>query len=335
MTIQENILLSKYATFKIGGPARYFAVVKNTEEILEAVKFSKEKSIPFFVLGGGSNLLISDQGFGGLVIKIEIEGIKIQDDIAIAGSGVNWDDLVAYSVENNLYGLENLSLIPGTVGAAPVQNIGAYGKEVAEIILWVEAVHADTGEIRIFSNDECLFGYRTSFFKTEIGRRYIITRVAFKLSKEGILSTSYRDIAEYMDIAGMRTVNLQQLRNIIIAIRTRKLPSLAKYGTAGSFFKNPRVDEKTFFSLKEKFPNLPRYEPHDGKYKVSAAWLIDRACGLRGYRWGDVGIYENQALVIVNYGKGNADEVKILADKISQSVKEKTGVHLEREVEYV
>lgn len=336
MTILENVQLRQHTTFKVGGPARFFAAVASEADLLEALAFVRERSVPFFVMGGGSNLLVSDAGFPGLVIKVDIGGVSVAADVVTAGAGVVWDDLVAYAVSQGLYGLENLSLIPGTVGAAPVQNIGAYGREAKDSVLWVEAIHAHTGEKRRFTNAECLFGYRDSFFKSREGKPYVVTRVAWKLSRDGMLDGRYKDVREYVDAHGIKDLTLQCLRDVIIAIRTAKLPDLARFGTAGSFWKNPIVPEADYLRLLARYPDLPRYPAlPDGRMKVSAAWLIDKVCGMRGYRWGAVGAYEKQALVLVNYGGATSDELKALADRMAATVKERSGVELEREVEYV
>jgi UDP-N-acetylmuramate dehydrogenase len=334
--IEENISLKEYTTFRIGGPARFFSRVKTVSELQEALAFAKQKSLPVFILGGGSNILISDEGFAGLVIKIEIRGINIKKEIVTAGAGVVWDELVAYAVKNNLRGVENLSFIPGTVGAAPVQNIGAYGAEVKDVISWVEAVHSDTGEIKKFKNTNCQFAYRYSFFKTPEGKKYIITSVEFTLSKDAPLNTSYKDITEYISTHSIQAPELtvQRVRSIVIDIRTKKLPDWGAIGTAGSFFKNPIVSKEKHAELLQKFPEIISYSFGE-KIKLSAAWLLDKLCSFKGYRDGDVGVYKNQALVLVNFGSASAFDIKSLADKMSSCVKEKTGIALEREVEYI
>jgi UDP-N-acetylmuramate dehydrogenase len=245
MDTQENISLKELTTFKIGGNARFFARIKNISDLEKAITFAHEKNLKIFVLGGGSNILFHDQGFDGLVVKMEIMDVVINGNvgdkvIVSAGAGVEWDLLVAGTVAHRLYGLENLSLIPGTVGAAPVQNIGAYGSEVKNTIEWVEAIDIDTGNVRRFSNHECAFGYRTSFFKTPAGKKYIIARVGFSLTRNGKINTSYRDIAEYIknNAISDAELSLQKIRDMVIDIRTKKLPNLKEYGTAGSFFKN-------------------------------------------------------------------------------------------------
>ena len=335
MIIKENIPLKDFTTFRIGGPANYFAIARNVDDVKEASKFAHDKVLQMFVLGSGSNILVSDDGFSGLVLKMEIGGIVLEEGgIIAAGAGVHWDDLVAYAVENGLYGLENLSLIPGTVGAAPVQNIGAYGTEAKDVISFVEAFDRESDEIRTFSPNECGFDYRTSLFKKPEGKKYIITRVGFALKGNGELNAKYKDVQDHLATNPGTELNLKNLRSIIIGIRTRKLPDMAKYGTAGSFFKNPIVPKDRVEELKKTYQDIILY-PAGDMVKVSAAWLIDRVAGLRGFRDGHVGVYEKQALIPINFGEATALEIKKLTAKIFSAVKEKTGIELEREVEFV
>ncbi|MDQ3014262.1 MAG: UDP-N-acetylmuramate dehydrogenase [bacterium] len=350
--IQENISLKDLTTFHIGGPARYFVVVTSTEELKEAVAFAKEKLLQIFILGGGSNILVSDQGFPGLVIKIEIQGIETREVDGnkvevIAGAGEDWDQFVGKMVEHGLYGIENLSLIPGSVGAAPVQNIGAYGVEAKDSISWVEVLNIETGEVEKLSNAQCAFAYRDSIFKTPEGKKYIITRVAFSLSREGKLSTEYKDVAEYIKNNNVVEINLQKIRDIVIAIRTAKLPDVRHVGTAGSFFKNPIIAEIQFNELKKQYPDLPGFttasHPSFSKegqgdgvsIKIPAAWLLDKLCGFKGYRVGNVGVYKTQALVLVNFNGATANEIFSLSEKMIACVKEKTNIILEREVHII
>lgn len=346
MTIAENISLTAHTTFKTGGPARFFCVVKSTDDVLEAVAFAKEKKVPFFIFGGGSNVLVSDEGFAGLVIKVEIGGIEFKNTSATVGAGENWDGFVEKCVEKGLYGAENLSFIPGTVGAAPVQNIGAYGAEVKDIIESVEVVDVLSGEVKLFSNAGCEFAYRDSVFKKKenVGR-YIITRVNFILKKEGEgkVNIEYKDIQEYFNVKSgeqKKSPNLPTLaevRDAIIAIRKKKLPDWNVVGTAGSFFKNPVICLEHYEGLKKNYPNLPFYAvPGNVEVvKVPLAWILDHVCGFRGVTRGPVGVYGNQALVIVNTGGGTTAEVKALAAEMAVTVKEKTGIDIEPEVQYV
>lgn len=343
MKVAEHIALKKYTTFKIGGEARFFVVVKTIDELKEAVQYAKDNKLTIFPLGGGSNVLISDKGIPGLVIKIEIDGIESweldKDSMElIVGAGENWDSFVEFAVKHNLHGVENLSLIPGSVGAAPVQNIGAYGSEVKEAILWVEVLNTETGEISIMMNIECMFRYRESVFKRPEGKKYIITRVAFVLKKQAALNTNYRDVADYIKNNAIpdSEITLQKIRDIVIDIRTKKLPDVKKLGTAGSFFKNPIISKAEYEEILKKYPNLPSYPTkEEGKVKIPAAWLLDNACGFKGYRKGNVGVYKNQALVLVNFGNAKAQQIVSLAEQMIKCVKEKTGVTLEAEVQIV
>ena len=342
MIIVENISLAQYTTFKIGGKARFFCIVSNIEELKEAVIFTKDKNIPLFILGGGSNILISDEGFKGLVIKMELRGIEIIEDIhdvnkksVLTAAGEIWDDFVKYTVDNGLYGLENLSLIPGTVGASPIQNIGAYGAEVKDVIQWVEVLEIATGNISKLSNAECRFSYRNSVFK-ELSNKFVVTRVAFRLNKDGEVDTDYKDVREYFEKKGITSKpTIDQVRQAIVDIRTAKLPDLEKWGTAGSFFKNPVITVEHFNELKIKYPELPSFPEPDGKVKVPLGYIIDKICGMRGYVNGKVASYDKQALVIVAGWGASAKEVKDLAMELTAKIKEKTGIEVNNEVEFI
>ena len=331
---KENVRLKEYTTMKTGGNARYFFVVKNIKELKKAIFFTKEKNLSFFILGGGSNTIISDEGFNGVVIKMEILGIvfdKEKDDIVkvIAGAGVEWDSFVGDVVCKNLYGLENLSLIPGTVGASPVQNIGAYGVEVKDVIEYVEVLNSDTMEIKKIMNKECLFDYRDSFFKSELGRKFIILKVAFNLKKKSELKIDYKDIKEYFS---ENKPTLNTLRDAIIEIRKDKMPDMRKIGTAGSFFKNPIVTENMANMLKKEYPSMPRYSYGNGFVKLSTAWLLDKVGKWKGVCRGDACVYEHQALVLVNRGRANTKQILSLANEMKEDIKQKTGVELGLEV---
>jgi UDP-N-acetylmuramate dehydrogenase len=299
--IQENVSLIPYTTFKTGGTARFFCEVNTVEELKEALKAHKK----FFILGGGSNILMGD--YDGLVIKMNI-----------SNAGDNWDDFVAKCVAEGKYGLENLSYIPGTIGAAPVQNIGAYGVEVKDRIEKVHTLNADTLEERIFTKEECQFSYRNSIFKRE--KQWIITHVEFNFTNE--INTSYKGLE------GLKTP--QEIRDAVIKIRKEKLPDWHILGTAGSFFKNPIVPIGSV-----NYPDLPKYPVDEKTEKVSLAFIIDKICGMKDFKIGNVGTYKNQALVIVNYGGATAKEVDDFAKKIESVVFEKTGLTIEREVESI
>ncbi|OHA17056.1 MAG: UDP-N-acetylenolpyruvoylglucosamine reductase [Candidatus Taylorbacteria bacterium RIFCSPHIGHO2_02_FULL_45_28] len=365
MIIQEHITLAPHTTFKIGGPARFFCSVSIDAELLEAVTFARNKNAPIFILGGGSNILIDDQGFDGLVIKIEMMGMeKIQDlggqarfkiqeihqeaivdekqkrsvdekkVIVSVAAGERWDDFVDYAVEHGLYGIENLSAIPGTVGAAPVQNIGAYGAEVSQTILAVHALDTRTMKFVGLTNGECQFSYRESLFRKEKGH-YIITRVDFALGRRGSVNTEYKDVQEYFLKQNITSPTLKQVRQAITDIRWGKLPDWKLWGTAGSFFKNPIISAEQFLKLKKKYPELPGYPEPDGRAKVSLGWILDKVCNARGLCKGNVCVYEKQALVLIAKPGATSEEVVVLAQDLMRMVKEKTGIVIEGEVEWV
>ena len=338
MKIQENVSLKEYTTFKIGGPARFFCIVTNEDELIEAIGFSKKNKIEFFILGGGSNLLISDAGFQGLVIKMEMKGISYKEEGDLvkvtAGAGENWDTFVEETVEKGLYGLENLSLIPGTVGAAPVQNVGAYGSEAKDTIETVHVLDVLKDEHKDLTNEECKFAYRDSMFKKNVGR-YVVLSVTFVLNKKGKLNLTYKDVQEQLAFKRIKEPTLKQVREAVIEIRTRKLPDLKKYGTAGSFFKNVVVPQAKAKELLAKYPDMILHAVNEKKVKIPIAWILDHVCGFRGVKKGNVGTYQNQALVLINYGDGTATELIALAQKMVDAVYEKTGIEIEPEVEYV
>jgi len=334
MEIIKGKPLADFTTFRIGGNARFFCTIEKKEDLPEAVVFAREKSLPIFILGGGSNILISDKGFDGLVVKmgiVEVEEIKA--GLVRAGAGENWDDFVAWTVDKGYGGLENLSLIPGTVGAAPVQNIGAYGVEVGDLIDSVEVFDAKENTFKSLSHKECDFSYRDSAFKKEKGR-YVIASVLFKLKKNTTPDISYKDLVELFK--NKQKPSIAEVRAAVIAIRTAKLPDLSKVGTAGSFFKNPVISKEKYAELKERYPELPSFAESakggDGRVKVPLAWIIDKVCGLKGNKYGKAGIHETQALVIVNYSNASFEDVEKAAKEVEKSVKEKTGIDIEREV---
>jgi UDP-N-acetylmuramate dehydrogenase len=335
MDIQKNIILKNYTTFKIGGPASFFCIAKNEDELIEALGFAKKNKIPYFILGGGSNLLIPDAGFPGIVIKMENKGIEYKENgEVIVQAGENWDNFVKETVERGLYGIENLSGIPGTVGATPVQNIGAYGSEVKDTIISVYALDIKKDEFLTFSNKECGFAYRDSMFKKEKGR-YAVLSVTFLLKKDGKLNTSYKDLQEYFKSRNVSNPSLLQLRNAVIEIRKGKFPDLTHIGTAGSFFKNPVISAKRAEELVERYPEMITYAVNSKFSKVPLAWVLDHVCGFKGIAKGSVGVYKNQALVLVNHGGAKSVDVIALAQEMVDAVYEKTGIEIEPEVEYV
>lgn len=338
MTIKENISLARFNTFRSGGTARYFTETFSLDDIHAALSFSKEESVPFLILGEGSNVLISDDGFPGLVIKMGLSGMlfeeKDADTVSVtAAAGVHFDSLVSKSVSMGLYGLENLSGIPGTVGAAPVQNIGAYGAEIKNTLVAVEVLDVESGKIFLLSRDECKFSYRDSIFKKE--NRLIVLSVNLILKKTGQLSTLYRDIDTYLKEHHIEAPTVSDIRHIVLDIRARKLPSLEEYGTAGSFFKNIVLGEKDADALQRHFPTMPLFPLASGGKKIPTAWILDNICGLKGFRKGSVGLYEKQPLAIVNLGEAASSAIKEMSDFIINSVRKKTGIILEPEVCFI
>lgn len=337
--MQENIVLKNLTTMQVGGKARFFVSIRSEKELGEAVAFAQQRSLDIFVLGGGSNVVISDSGFDGLVIKNEIRGIGFFEKEEVVevevSAGENWDDFVRETVERGLYGLENLSLIPGNVGAAPVQNIGAYGVEVKDTIILVRAFDVQTQKFREFKNQECDFSYRNSFFKNN--KNLIITSVVFALSKKKKLNLSYKDIlreAEDRKIS-LEDLSARTMREIIIAIRQRKLPDPKIIPTAGSFFKNPEISKAEFKSLQKDFIGIPSFQLENGKVKIPLAWIIEHVCQMKGEKVGGAAVFENHALVLVNENNALAEDVFTLAKEVERKVFEKTKIRIEAEVQFV
>ncbi len=335
MEIRENVSLAQYTTWRIGGDARFFCDVVGIDDLKKAYEFAESKNIPVLIIGGGSNMLISDKGWNGLVARMQIKGKDTSNKdkgIIKIGAGENWDKLVGFCVEEGLYGLENLSLIPGTVGAAPVQNIGAYGVEIAQFIEVVEVFDTHSKTMRSFTRDDCKFSYRDSAFKHEEAKHYVITSITLQLSTEEKVNTSYKDIAAFYAAHPDHPKTPQGVRQAVINIRTEKLPDIKEFGTAGSFWKNPIILKSQYDELLKKFPEIPSYPVNDTHVKIPLAWVLDRVCGAKGRIKGNIGIYKTQALVLVNLGGATYEEVDQFAREMEESVKEKTNVMVEREV---
>lgn len=330
MVIEENIPLAPFTTFRIGGPARFFTRVQSADELRAALAFAKEKKLEVFILGGGSNVLVDDKGFGGLVIKIEMTGVEKEGTTLVAGAGESWDALVARAISEELWGLENLSGIPGTVGAAPVQNIGAYGAELKDTLLWLEALDTQSNEVVRFENKQCKFAYRSSLFKKSPGR-YILLRAAFALHKDGTPNISYKDLS--LAFAGKNPA-LQEIRAAVLAIRAQKFPDLSVEGTAGSFFLNPIVTPAAAARLAAQYPSLPQFKA-EGGVKLSLAWLLDNALNLKGTQLGGARLFERQPLVIAATRDARAGDVRALAEKIKSEVRATLGLEIEEEVKVI
>lgn len=328
--ITENISLKQYNTFSIDANARYFATYANDYELIEILTFCKKRDLKWFVLGMGANVIF-DGDYDGCVIHPIGSDIAFEGDLVIADGGVNWDDFVAFCVGIGYYGLENLSLIPSTIGAAPVQNIGAYGAEAKDCIEWVEFIDPVDLKTKRLNNAQCQFGYRDSIFKGDLKGKAIITRVAFKLSKKGKIKMDYGAVKER--VAQLGEVTLQNVRQAIIDIRTEKLPDYKLLPNAGSFFKNPVVDRDFADKLLETYPKMPFYEVAKG-VKLAAGWLIEQV-GWKGKVVGKVGVHEHQSLVIVNVGGADGREIIEFSDLVIADVASKFDVKLEREVNIV
>lgn len=336
MRIFKNISLEPFNTFGLNYMADCLIRVKTEKDAISLFKGDISWKKPLLIMGGGSNILFTSD-IKGTILRPEFGGIKaVREDNGIiiisAGAGITWDKLVEWAVEKGYGGLENLSLISGTVGAAPVQNIGAYGTEVKDTILKVRTISVKDGAIRFFSNEECKFGYRNSIFKSGKKGEYLVTRVYFILKTNPVFNLGYGFLKEEVYKTGKTT--LENVRRAVINIRKRKLPDPEVIGNAGSFFKNPVVSKKKNEILKIQYPAMPTYGDQSGGIKLAAGWLIEQ-CGWKGTRIGDAGVHEKQALVLVNHGNATGKDIFDLSEKIRISVKKKFGVVLEREVEAV
>lgn len=336
MQIHHNYPLKKLNTFGFDIKALHYAEPSTLDELQELLSDPIYKSMPHIVIGGGSNILFRND-YDGLVIHPKLSGIeRIREDdqqvVLKVGAGIVWDDFVAHCVDHNLGGIENLSGIPGTVGASPVQNIGAYGVEVKDTIVEVHAIRMEDLKRITFNKADCRFGYRDSIFKQEWNNKLIILSVSFSLSKVPVLTTHYGAIADILK--NNQQASISDLRNAILQIRDQKLPDHAKAGNVGSFFKNPTILKSKAAPLTAAYPNLTVYPVDDLFVKIPAGWLIEQ-CGWKGKKVGDVGVHSNQALVLVNYGQGTGEQIIRLASAIQKSVMEKFGITLEMEVNIV
>jgi UDP-N-acetylmuramate dehydrogenase len=338
MELRENFSLQPLNTFGLDVRTRLFCEVASENELLTVLndrRLSEERKM---ILGGGSNVLFT-KSFDGLIIQNSIGGISVlseNDNEAVvrAGAGINWHSFVLFALENNFPGIENLSLIPGSVGATPIQNIGAYGVEIKSVMQSLKAISLTTGEQRIFRNKECNFGYRDSIFKNGERNKWAITEVTFRFNKNAPLNISYGAIPAELERMKISAPGIRDVSNAVIAIRQSKLPDPKVIGNAGSFFKNPEINAEQFEELKKKFAEIPGHPSSNGKIKLAAGWLIEQ-CGWKGLRNGEAGMHAKQALVLVNYGHATGQELIAHAEKVQQSVKEKFDVMLEMEVNII
>lgn len=337
MQLQKHYTLKDYNTFGITAYAKEFVAVHNTEELAKILNENNHK--PLFILGGGSNMLLT-QDVEALVIHIAIKGKKIIKEegnyvYVQAMAGENWHEFVLYCIENNLGGLENLSLIPGNVGTTPIQNIGAYGTEIKDTFISCEAMDITTQQIVTFTKEECEFAYRESIFKGKLKDKYIITSVTFRLTNtDHKINTAYGDITDKLIDKGIIVPTIKDVSNAVIAIRQSKLPDPKELGNSGSFFKNPIVPKLTFDKVQANHPLMPHYIVSETEVKVPAGWLIEQS-GFKGKRFGDAGVHEKQALVLVNYGNATGQEILALSKNIQQTVFDNFGIHIAAEVNII
>ena len=338
MNIIENYPLLKLNTFGVDVKAKYFTSINTINELIEVTKTNVFKDLELLILGGGSNILFT-KDFDGLVILNNIKGKEIIDQnqqsiFLKIGAGENWHELVMYCVDNGWGGIENLSLIPGNTGTAPMQNIGAYGVEIKETFLELEALEISSGKIVKFNNSDCEFGYRESVFKNKMKNQYIILNITLELKKNPVLNINYGDVKAILESQNIKNPGIKEVSNAIISIRQSKLPDPKKIGNSGSFFKNPIVRLNQLELIKKKYPNVVNYEINENEFKIAAGWLIERA-GWKGKKFNNYGIHEKQALVLVNYGLANGMEIFELSEKIILDIKDKFGITLEREVNII
>lgn len=338
MSILEYLSLKPYNTFGVKATAHFFTRVRTTDDIIHLIENEFQYYKKILILGEGSNILLCND-FDGLVIKNEIVGIEMikedEEHVWIKSmSGTNWHELVIYCVNHNWGGIENLSLIPGTAGAAPMQNIGAYGAEIQDTFVSLEAIDLETAETLIFEKEACNFGYRQSIFKSTEKGKYFIASITLKLSKHPVVNTAYGDIQKTLEKNGIQNPTIKNVSDAVIEIRESKLPNLRDIGNAGSFFKNPEVEKNIAEKIKVEFSLMPSYDLPDGNVKIPAAWLIEQ-CGWKGKRLGETGNHDRQALVIVNYGNATGEEIWRHALAVQHSVKEKFNILLEPEVNII
>jgi UDP-N-acetylmuramate dehydrogenase len=335
LNLQQNISLKPFNTFGIDVSAKYFVEINDENQLKEALDFCHKKKESQLILGGGSNILFTNN-FNGVVIKNNLLGYNVNKEdkeyvYVQSNAGENWHQFVCYCVNNNYAGLENLSLIPGSVGASPIQNIGAYGVEIKDCFYELEAYSIIEKRTVIFTHNDCKFGYRESVFKNTLKGEFIIMSVTFRLNKQPKFNTQYGAIEQELDRMCVGELTLKKIAQAVINIRTSKLPDPNKIGNAGSFFKNPMVSNQTYLELKSKYPSIAAYPSLNDTHKLAAGWLIEQ-CGFKGVRKDNVGTYEKQALVLVNYGNAKGNEVLNFSTEIINTVKEKFNVILEREV---
>jgi UDP-N-acetylmuramate dehydrogenase len=337
--MKANVNLKSYNSFGFDAVAKQFAEINAVSDLQTLIKCRTLQRQKTLILSGGNNILFQNEVFDGLVVYINTKGIEfLHEDgnevVVRAQAGEDWPGFVKQMVAKGLHGVENLANIPGKVGAAPVQNIGAYGMELKDSFVQCEAMDLTTGETKVFSKEECCFGYRESIFKSELKGRHVITTVDFLLKKDAPLNLEYGNIKAYLEQNGIESPTLQQLHDAICAIRDAKLPDVKQIGSAGSFFKNPVIERAQFDALQKDYPTMPHYDEPNGKVKVPAGWLIEQA-GWKGWHDEHVGVYDKQALVLVHFGGGKGQDIVQLSHRIQESVEEKFGIRISPEVNFV
>ena len=335
MDVHTNIPLKNYLTMRLGGPARFMTEIRTIEDIPPICKNALQQNIPIFVLGGGSNVLARDEGYHGLVIRNRIPGFDvIADDPASTtikiGAGENWDEVVRRTVEMNLSGIEALSAIPGTAGAAPVQNIGAYGQEVSETLVSLEAYDSKADQFVVLENADCNFSYRNSIFRSTAIGRYIITAITLRLSKNAPQPPFYKAVQEYLDSNGITFFTPQTIRDAVIAIRTDKLPNPAEQPNTGSFFKNAIVEDWQLTDLKNEYPDMPVYDLPDGRFKIPSGWLIEQA-GFKGQLVHGMRVHDKNTLVLINESATGYNDLAAARQEIMGTVRDKFRITIEQE----
>ena len=334
MKIKEHISLAPFTTLGVGGTARFFIEAHHEGDMYEAMAFAQERNLPVFILGGGSNVLVPDAGVEGVVLKMGTQDIDIKDNdesaAIVAGAGICWDDIVDAAGKRGVFGIENLAGIPGSLGGAAVQNIGAYGAELSSVFEYADTIQIVTGKRMRISRTDAAFAYRTSFFKKH--PEVLIARVALQLSKNARPNISYPDVAR-VHAAGTPLSTPIEIARTIRTIRAKKFPHARGEGTAGSFFKNPIISQELATSLRKRFQGLPAFPQEDGTVKIPLAWLLDHVLHLKGYAIGPVRLYEEQPLVIVARAGATAHDVDVLARDVAENVLRAIGISIEREVE--
>lgn len=334
--IRKNVDLRPFNTFGISAKSKRFGAFSSIDELNQLL--NEQENDELMILGGGSNILLT-QNFDGFVIKNEIRGYDIVSEnethaIVKVGAGEVWHEFVMESIDRNLGGIENLSLIPGNVGASPMQNIGAYGVEIKDIFVSLEAFHIESREVHTFDREACEFGYRESIFKRRLKGQYIITSVTYRLTKEHSINSTYGAIESELKAQNITEPTIRDISNAVIAIRSSKLPNPKEIGNAGSFFKNPVVEPSILEKIQTNYENVPNYPAPNGKVKLAAGWLIEQA-GWKGKTMGEYGVHKKQALVLVNYGNSAGKDIYDLSTQIISDIQEKFGIELEREVNII